>query len=450
MIASMMAAWRRTPYSSRVKAGLVALLLLALSLSMGQVERINNGDGWRTLRSAQVASDHGYAAFAPFPRYFTFRPSAEIGMVDLIPMSSTGALVQTWAGVQRALGAEQFDFRWLSLTYLALYLGGILLIMLELHWAAGTALLLLLLNPYILAYFNSAYEESLVIALAPLLVYCALRDGTAVRRGSRALALLITASKVQFLPMMLSGLRRARWQHNAGFLLLALLLGGGIAVKGSKFSIPNGYNRYFNGLAYSMAGVSSWPARDFSGRAALAASRIDPATVHFPAGSEDARPYWGSSYWPTGAALAQPQQDLLGTHLRAWFWSTLLANPQYAYRIVSEPITTAAGADYRMDYLFRSTLPAPLLAPYGVLMRYWGALALLASTLSLLAALRARQVRYALYSLFLLGYPWLVVYGDGYFEFEKHLFPITLLGVLFPLARLLMRRPPTPAVAPAR
>jgi hypothetical protein len=289
-----------------------------------------------------------------------------------------------------------------------------------------------------LSYFNSPFEDSLLIALIPLLTFFAFERNVLAHHANQWLGLLITASKVQFLPFFLIGLRRRAWRRNVIVMLVGMLCIAALLFKNSKFSSANRYNGYFNGLAYSMASVSSWDARDFDARRALAPAMVRADTLRLPA---QAAPYWGTSYWPTGDALPAAQQMELAPNLRRWYWSTIFDNPRYAHRVVTEPILTAFKADYRMNYIFGSSLPAAALAPHAQLMRHLGALSLIATLCSLALALYGRQLRFTIYNLFLLGYPILVVYGDGYYELEKHLFPTTLLGLVFPLAHLLRAVP---------
>lgn len=426
----------QTSPASRVRALAMLLLFLLLAPMAGQVQLHNNGDGRRVLRSALIDAPPDYYMHRVFPQFMPFKPLAQVPRADLVPMSSTAAIVELISLVERGLGCEQFNFLWVSRFYLALYLAGALLLLLHTRLLFAVPALLLLINPHILAIFNSPYEEALVIALIPLLSYVAVVRGPVADLASKAVALLITGSKVQFLPFLLSGVRTLQWRKNLLFLALGALLIAGITIKGSKFSLANSYNRYFNGLAYSMAQVSSWPAHDEAARRQLAGQMVRPDQVTFPADAYPVRQYWGSGYWPLGDSLNEAQRAYLASHLRSWFWSTVRSNPGQAFHLLSEPAATTFTADFRMQYLFHSSLPPALLLPYEALTSRLGALALLAIGVSLLISVRQRHGRHLLYGLFLLGYPLLVVYGDGYYEFEKHMFAVVILSIVFPLAQL--------------
>lgn len=435
--------------ASRARAAGVAVLFVVLAVFAGQVQLRSNGDGWRILRSAQIDAPAGFYQHETFPQYFPFKARADIKLFDLVPMSSTAALVELISFVQRGLGCERFNFLWVSRVLLACYLGGLALIAWRARPVLFIGVMLLAINPYILAYFNSPYEESLVIALAPLLCYCAILQGRQLERSGKVLALLICASKVQFAPLTLAGLRTLQWRRNLLFLALVAMLIGGISLKGSKFSLQNGYNRFFNGLAYSVAQVSSWPAHDQAARLALAPQLVKPGQLRFPADAGLIEQYWGSSFWPTGNDLTAEQQRYFVSHYRSWYWSTLQANPGQLLRILSEPLATMVSADYRMEYIFRTSIAPELMAGYQLLNRYFGVLALAAIVLGLFISMRAGALRHVLYGLFFLGYPLLVVYGDGYYEFEKHLFPVLLISVMFTVAQL-FAAPAALADLPAR
>jgi hypothetical protein len=433
-VSALFSPLRRLRRGQQATILLMCALFLVLSTLAGGTYRMNNGDGWRILRSAMVENQDSYQSHRPYPQYFQFLPLSAVKPGDFVPFSSAAAVTETAALIQRGLGFQRYNTLWVCWFYLALYLSGLTGILLRGHKLAGGALLVLLLNPYILSYFNSPFEDSLLIALIPLLAFFAFEKNTLGYLGSQWAGLLVTASKVQFLPFFLIGLRRTTWRRNAAVILIGVLCVGALMFKSSKFAVPNGYNRYFNGLAYSMASVSSWDAVDFKARAKVAPTVVRADQVQLPAGTAQ---YWGTSFWPEGNALPEAQLDDMSRHFRSWYWSTIFANPQYAYRVVTEPLLTALKADYRIEYLFQSSLPPALLAPYSLLTRHLGPVSLLATLCSLALALYTRQLRFVLYNLFLLGYPILAVYGDGYYELEKHLFPVTLLGLVFPLTHLI-------------
>jgi hypothetical protein len=105
---------------------------------------------------------------------------------------------------------------------------------------------------------------------------------------------------------------------------------------------------------------------------------------------------------------------------------------------VTEPIFTMAKADYRMTYLFLSDLNKGWLDMHALVMQWFGLLVLLSSMTILVISIRNRTPWYAIVVCASLMYPLFVVYGDGYYEFEKHVFPVLFLVVVFSMALLFM------------
>jgi hypothetical protein len=418
---------------------IIAMLVIFIGLlaASQHMQRPDNGDGWRILRSAQIAASPEAFKHQPFPRFFAFRDIHRIRPVELVPMSSSAAAVETISFIERAAGTQQFDFMWVTAFYLALYLLGILMIVLSTRLIFAVPLLLILANPYILAYFNSPYEESFFLSLCPLMAFFFARMQSNGLAG-RVIALAMASTKIQFVPAFLFGIRGWKFKSNALYLLLSFVLIGAVAFKASKFNEPNSYNRYYNGLAFSIAHVSTWPAKDFTARRASAGEMVTTANVVFPVQAPQAKQYWGTSFWPTGDQLEANEQAFVLRHVGLWFWQTVRANPRYILLLFTEPILTMIKADYRLDYIFAADLDYRWLAPYAWIMQHFGMIFLLASLCSLVIAIRSRNPWHALFVIGSLLYPWLAVFGDGYYEFEKHMLPVLFLGFSFSLSLVSM------------
>jgi hypothetical protein len=429
---------------------IVMLILFVASVPFSHhIQRPNNGDGWRVMRSAHILPLQGYYAHQPFPRLYDFLDIRDIDYRALIPMSSSAAIVEVVSLAQRAGQFKHFDFLWVTATYSAIYFLGILLILLNIRLILAIPVLLILVNPYVLAYFNSPYEESLFIALCPLLSFFLLQGGTSGRSATRLIALAMASTKASFAPALLFGTRNPKSGHFIVYLLMSMLVVGGVVMKLDKSREPNNYNRYFNGLSYSMSEVSSWPAHEFLSRQSIAGTRTARRGMVFPADSSRIRPYWGSSFWPTGYRLDAANRRYVSERVSPWFWETVLANPGYYCRLLTEPLFTMVTADYRMNYVFISDVNNGWLDIHAFVMQHFGLLVLLSSITILVISIRNKTPRYALVVCASLFYPLLVVYGDGYYEFERHLFPVLFLEVVLSIALLLMRypRPADPGAA---
>lgn len=398
------------------------------------IQRPNNGDGWRILRSAQILAPQDYYANQPFPRLYEFQDIGNIKPIALIPMSSSAAIVELISFAERAVNFKKFDFFWVTAFYYAVYLFGILLILLNIRLILAIPMLLILVNPYILAYFNSPYEESLFIALCPMLSFFFIKEGVSSGFATRIIALAMASTKVQFAPALLFGIKNFKLRNNIVYLLVSMLVIGAAVMKASQSKEPNSYNRYFNGLSYSMSEVSTWPANDFIARQSIAGKMTDSKGIIFPAESSRIRQYWGSSFWPTGDKLDAIESKYVSDNVGRWFWETALANPKYYYRILTEPIFTMVKADYRMSYVFSSDMNNRWLDIHALVMQNFSVIFLLSSISSLVISIRNKNPGHVLFVLFSLMYPLLVVYGDGYHEFEKHVFPVLFLGMVFSIA----------------
>jgi hypothetical protein len=91
-------------------------------------------------------------------------------------------------------------------------------------------------------------------------------------------------------------------------------------------------------------------------------------------------------------------------------------------------------ADYRISYIFSSDMKNRWMDIHALVMQNFGVIFLLLSISSLVISIRNKNPVHVLFVLFLLMYPLIVVYGAAYHEFEKHLFPVMFLGVVFSIA----------------
>jgi hypothetical protein len=418
----------------RARIAIVAILLLAVVLVVARcVQLQNNGDGWRVLRSAQIEAPADYYTGQPFPRFFDFTAFGEMTPRYLVPAGPSAAIVEVISFVQRGLGFRRFDFMAVTALYAVLYVAGVLLIALRARRAFWIPAAFILLNPFVLAYFNSPYEESLFIALTPLMAYL-LVTGMRPLGGARATALTLSVVKVQFAPAVLLGISRGSTRSNIVYAMLALIVVVATFMKASVFNAPNAYHRYFNGLAYSTSGVSSWPAHDFIARRAAADTLVDDRGIVFPADSLAIREHWGSSYWANDDRRDSSDRNMMAQRAAGWYRETLRVNPALLGDVIVQPVLTAITADYRLEYIFRSDIDARWLVAFAATMKHFGWLILAASVASIVVAARRRNTRVLLVAIATLLYPILAVFGDGYYEFEKHLLPVLYLGLVISLS----------------
>ena len=417
------------------------LIIFAGLIPLSQhVQRPANGDGKRILRSCLIIAPADFYIWQTFPRFHDFREIGNIKPFDLIPGSSTAAVVELISFAERVLNFKKFDFLWVTAFYSAVYLFGILLILLNIRLALSVPMLLILINPYVLAYFNSPYEESLFIALCPMLSFFFIKEVISNGFVTMVIALAMASTKACFAPALLFGIKNLKLRNHIVYLLVSMLLIGATVVKLSRLTVkePNTYNRYFNGLSYSMSEVSTWPANDFDERRSIAGKMTVSKGIVFPAESSLVRKYWGSSFWPTVDGLDVNERKHILYNAGGWFWETAIANPNYYSRILTEPIFTMVKADYRVNYIFRSDISNIWMDINAFVMQNFGLIFLFSSISSLVISIHNKNPRHVLFVIFSFMYPLLVVYGDGYYEFEKHLFPVLFLGMVFSITLLFM------------
>ncbi len=442
--------------ASRPLAALaLAVLALAgattlLQLAVFEIHLVNNGDGFRVLDKAFV-DRRLIGSGLPFAPSYRMLPIEAVPPIRLLPDSLSGLLVLAIALASKAMGLTLFHCWVLTLVYHALFLAGLWALVASLATRVARALVLLaagafLLCPLGIGYFASPFEEAAVFALFPLWA-AALRRAEDGPRGV-ALAVAATMALIYAKPSLmlfalpalalLPGLRPARRWLVLG--LLAAVVLGGLLRNQIRYGDPNAYNRVYNGLAYSAAGVSGWPERHFLARTEVQGDRVGAQGFAESGLPEPARPFWGTSFWPVAGTLSRERFAELAAAGRGPAYLAKLARaPSLAGAVAVEGWETARRADYRLAYLF----PGPIRPPVDAGLRHLGLLLPVALAI-LVAAVLARERRAATLTLPLVLSPVFVVMADGYYEFEKHMMPFLATGpiTLAVAADWLLRRRP--------
>ena len=173
-------------------------------------------------------------------------------------------------------------------------------------------------------YFKSLYEEAVVLALSPWLLW-GIADTSKTGRHwpSILLAAVILASKPQMifvLPVLVAGIVQTRpgWNRQTGVVLLcaALIASIGALWSASQKSnrAANSYDRFYNGIGWTLQASSTWPASNFNERQSYFYSHAD----ELQKSTDFLEPVagvslLGTSYRPTGTRVSEQASSSSGT-----------------------------------------------------------------------------------------------------------------------------------------
>lgn len=417
-------------------AAIVSAYLLVNVLDLGL---INNGDGGRVLRSAFVLWDDT-SAQVHLPLSFPMQPISAEKLTQVVPLSPAAMLAMSIALTCKLSGSSRFPMIALTSIYFAIFYAGCFLLIgsmkrLPSKIIAATVCLVALLDPYLVSYFFSVYEEALIIALTPMWCYLAL---SAFRYEKMVypffvVTLVIVASKSGMIVVLVASvifcLKYQRFYYLLGTTLIFVASFLSLAKSDALYSRPNSFNRLYNGLAYSLSNVSQWPTRSFVDRRSRASTLVR-ADEFFPTGLPGfALSKWGHSYWPD--TYTDPESDMtayvaLGDQKS--YLTFLVVHPHLGLKLVEEAAKTAVVSDYTLSYIDqpRASVISEYRAVFQEAHQRLGLLFLVALPMLALGIYGPCPAAVALLLIAIVS-PVVVVLGDGYFEFEKHLFPFLIL-----------------------
>jgi hypothetical protein len=416
---------------------LVALLMVyAFSYPMK-----NNGDYYRVTESTTRIQDL-------VERVECFRP----GDYSATPKSTMAFIYRLIIRGGYAMGIPCVNQNSVFGALALLYFFGVLLCVMGagnpvvsgLFWAAWAILFA--------TYFSSLFEEAATFALIPW-VFGAYVRSVKNRKllGFTIVAAFFVYTKSQmiyFVPLFLVLL----WPYKELFGVVRMLCSvAAIAALGfcgglqkSENMIPNSYNRMFNGLGWSMQGVSSWPVREFAGRLGYFQShRHELQSLTQAYEPMLAHPLMGSSYWPDGEQAVNGKDPVRKASILLAispenYLGTLFFNKTPLLDFVKSGVSVLLISDYATQYLFdREGRSPPLLHDLrSLILSYAGW-----SIAIVLVFLWSRNSLGLGVVFLLFAMPYFVVLGDGYYEFEKHMLTYLMALPLFGLAGVVKVRP---------
>jgi hypothetical protein len=221
---------------------------------------------------------------------------------------------------------------------------------------------------------------------------------------------------------------------------------------------PNQYNRYFNGVGWSLTQSADWPVQRFDERHPYFYKHQQQLQAPLPTALPQYS-YLGTSYLPTASTLlditkdpdhteAQREQaqilhdQLIAQGRLGTYLATLAQHPAVLWPLIKNTYLTAVRSDYIVAYSRSATQLAPAAAQ--VLATAQTQLARVFGWIFIATLLLALLCRRSWFSAAVTGWmllaPLAVVAGDGFFEFEKHM---TAFFVFLPCALMAaMLEPP--------
>jgi hypothetical protein len=325
-------------------------------------------------------------------------------------------------------------------------------------------------------YLKSFYGEALVLALAPMLCVGIRRlvlENKALFFTLSAVVVLYAKQQMIFVaPVILILLLRNMWLYGAANPKLWASLLCIISVCAMLFGAhpenkaPNQYNRYFNGVGWSLLQSSNWPAQRFEERHPYFYQHQQQLKTLF----SDALPhynYLGTSYLPTASTLLDTARNSESTEAQKKqakdlfdqlvvqgrpdvYLFTLVQHPVILWQLVKNTYLTLVRSHYVVDYTRSGLRLTPAVAQVlgnaqTLLARMFGWIFVV--TL-LIALVYRRSLFSAAIAVWMLLAPLAVVAGDGYFEFEKHM---TAFFIFLPCALMavILSAPQSSAVSPS-
>jgi len=412
------------------------LLFLFVLVAVGYGPMVSNGDYWRTAQNMGVNLDHP----AILADYYQFNTLATL------PKSTLGILVALLYWPQRWLGFHGYHTVLLFYALNAIFFCGLYRLLQAKDTDRLRGPMLLMFSALYLVfgfYFKSLYEESMVLALSPWMnlgLYRIKYQGNS--KVFTLASVLLVFAKVQMifvLPVVIAIFYYCDASvfvcKSKRFSCEVIILAGMAAFHFSGiYAQINDYDRFYNGMGWSLQKVSTWPARNTPDRLRyfyqhqtqlqLRSKTFEPDPVD---------PRLGTSFFPT--ELPQVRGKLDDRHkaaiLKILFRGRmvalcgfLIAHPGVAIQYFKNIYWVALDSDYAVRYL------RPQIAihvPIGVMLAglsngvlYWAGYVFYCTGMVLLVV-KPNGLKWMVIGYFFLGAPVFAVLGDGFYEFEKHM-----------------------------
>lgn len=279
---------------------------------------------------------------------------------------------------------------------------------------------------------NSLYQEASVLAFLPLLLYF-LKNKISLPFIFFSFCVLFSKAQLIVLyPLVFLVILISNNQYKIKsyyYIIVSFCLMISFFTQPKENQWPNQYNRYYNGIGWSIQNVENWPRTTFLDRRMyfndnrfklqLLSNRFYQKHNSFLAGTD---------YWSVGNKYALSklinERNLFTESSTFNFFKILTKNPWLIIKILSSSFKTALKSNYNLKFLIIDNNVRNE-KMYNFLTSYFFILFVLLMVLVNFFCKYWFTYFYTFIILFL--FPFLVVLGDGYVDFEKHLITYLLL-----------------------
>lgn len=405
-------------------------------------------------------TDHSYArkAFVLFGFFLFLALFALTTGFAVLPMSTMAASGQILALIHKVLAIKYFYIETIFWFFSIAFFLGLFAFISDFKKEFRIGIMFCFFVIYILFsyYFKSLYEEAVILALSPWLLlafhqsYSRKNHLPLMAIGS--LILLAKSQMIFLLPIFLGLLFRKLASEKQEVRIVVAIVGAtfflviGASIGKDRLAgleLQNAYNRFFNGIGWSLQGVADWPGKTVSDKNQFFnanSKSIQDITKYLEPLEE--RRLLGTFFWPEGAAILYGTQNHVNNdeitirqkvHEKISYRNFVLFffdHPTAILAYVKGSYGVAISSDYNLNYLKTSskeeTLINRIIAPPLRLVTENFGFYFFAAGLLTMAFASSLYWRICTFYYFF-GATLFVVLGDGYMEFEKHMVPYFML-----------------------
>lgn len=432
---------------------LLSCFFLSVNFFKGGV--INNGDYGRVTHSMNITTE----PWKPLSEIYPIQTKTDGSFIRELPSSSLGVIGYIIYKSINYFGGAEINTTYIKIFLHLLFFLGLTFLLKEsaslFEFIINIGLAIIIISHGFL--MNSLYEEAVIVAILPFLIF-SLKN---IINNEKILpflffssALIVSKAQMFFVfPVILFILfisikDKFSYKFIFSFIFISILSFSYIFTvnyfyQGVKEA--NNYNRFYNGIGYSLQDVADWPTNEFYERKIYFYGNKKELQIksnqYF---SKDTQDLAGTGYWPTGSDMRnsinsenidQSEKDILERKIKEAnsknYVNIILENPKTIYKILENSIKTAFLSDNSIKYIRNPNEVSDIFSKISIFIsKDIYKIIFLIYILSLFVFYK--NILFVFYASYVvLGFPVFVVLGDGYFEFEKHLAPYIILFIFF-------------------